>query len=231
MTAIAASPTDDRAARPWRLRLGVAAGLVLLVLVLVLLAGRWSAAGASLPGEASPAVGFARDMAAHHAQAVAMAEIMRERTTDADLRLLATDIALTQQSQIGRMRGWLDVWGLRPTGTAPRMAWMGEPRNGLMPGMATATDIERLRTAPIADAEALFLTLMIDHHLAGVAMAEGALRLDTPDEVEALARGIVTSQRSEVEILRQLLADRGRPAGSPGSGDTDTEADHQGAMP
>ena len=39
-----------------------------------------------------------------------MAEAIRDRTTDPDLKLLATDIALGQQGQIGRMSGWLDEW-------------------------------------------------------------------------------------------------------------------------
>ena len=209
MTTVAASPLRERPAPRWRLALAAATGVA--ALAVVLLVGRWSAPDHSLPGERSAAVGFARDMATHHAQAVAMAEILRDRTADPDLRLLATDIALTQQSQIGRMRGWLDVWGLRPTGTAPAMAWMGEPTDGPMPGMATAADVDRLRTAVLVDAENLFLALMIDHHLGGVAMAEAALDLEMPDEVNALARGIVTSQRSEIDVLRQLLTDRGQP--------------------
>lgn len=139
-----------------------------------------------------------------------MAEIIRDRTEDAGLRLLATDIALTQQSQIGRMRGWLDVWGLPTTGTEPRMTWMGEPATGPMPGMATAADVERLRTEPVADAENLFLRLMIEHHRAGVAMADAVLGADVPAAVSVLARGIVASQRSEIDVLRGILVDRGQ---------------------
>ena len=79
---------------------------------------------AGLPGESSVEAGFARDMSVHHAQAVAMAEAIRDRTTDPDLKLLATDIALGQQGQIGRMSGWLDEWGLNQTSTATPMAWI-----------------------------------------------------------------------------------------------------------
>jgi len=78
----------------------------------------------NLPGESSVEAGFARDMSVHHAQAVAMAEAIRDRTTDPDLKLLATDIALGQQGQIGRMSGWLDEWGLNQTSTATPMAWI-----------------------------------------------------------------------------------------------------------
>lgn len=41
-----------------------------------------------------------------------MSLIMLERARDTEIRVLATDIALTQQAQIGQVQGWLDVWGL-----------------------------------------------------------------------------------------------------------------------
>ena len=89
------------------------------------------------PGDGSAEAGFARDMMVHHAQAVGMAEIVRDKTESEDVRILATDIALTQQAQIGQMQGWLAVWGLPVAGTEPAMAWMGHPTEGRMPGMAT----------------------------------------------------------------------------------------------
>ena len=64
-------------------------------------------------------------MMVHHAQAVEMAEIVRGKTESEDVGTLAPDIALTQQGQIGQMQGWLQVWGLSPTGSEPAMSWMG----------------------------------------------------------------------------------------------------------
>ena len=52
--------------------------------------------------------GFARDMTDHHAQAVEMALIAYQRTEDEAVRLLAYDIATSQQAQIGMMAGWLE---------------------------------------------------------------------------------------------------------------------------
>jgi uncharacterized protein (DUF305 family) len=74
------------------------------------------------PADDSPAAGFAWDMMVHHAQAVEMAEIVRDRTDNPQIRTLATDIALTQQARIGQMQGWLAVWGLPPTGAEKPMA-------------------------------------------------------------------------------------------------------------
>src|SRR5690348_8354022 len=64
------------------------------------------AASASASAEGGPGVpggprgdsadaGFARDMAAHHQQAVEMSFLVRDRTKDADVRRLAYDIANT----------------------------------------------------------------------------------------------------------------------------------------
>src|SRR5215213_11235045 len=99
-------------------------GWDVVILVLVLLAGCSAGATAALlvtrlPGEGSAEAGFAHDMIVHHAQAVQMAEIVRDRTQSDDMRLLASDISLTQQAQIGIMQGWLAVWGLHITGSEP----------------------------------------------------------------------------------------------------------------
>jgi len=100
------------------------------------------------PGNDSAEAGFARDMMVHHAQAVQMAEIMRDRTKSDAIRLLASDISLTQQAQVGIMQGWLQVWGLPITGSEPAMAWMGHPTDGLMPGMATPDELDSLFKLP-----------------------------------------------------------------------------------
>src|SRR4051812_21471601 len=89
------------------------------------------------PDEDSVEAGFARDMMVHHAQAVQMAEIVRDKTESEEIRTLAADIALTQQAQIGQMQGWLQVWGLPATGYKPAMSWMGHPTEDRMPGMAS----------------------------------------------------------------------------------------------
>src|SRR3954454_13245543 len=202
--------------------------LALLVAVLWLLAlvgcGSDAASDSATPGDSSPEAGFARDMSVHHAQAVAMAEAIRDRTADPELKLLATDIALGQQGQIGRMSGWLDEWGLSIGSTRPPMAWitdsdmpempgmdMGAPEleNGLMPGMATRPQVSALSTLPVDQAETSFLQLMIAHHRAGVVMAQAILdRTDRP-EVIRLATSIVNSQQAEIELMTDMLAKRG----------------------
>lgn len=186
-------------------------GPVVACVAALVLAALWTGLAfiPSPPEEDSAAVGFSRDMRVHHEQAVQMAEILRDRTDDPAFRLLATDIALTQQAQIGRMHGWLDTWGMTPSAGGPAMAWMGDPTEGLMPGMAARATVQELQDLPLDEAERRFLSLMIDHHRGGVAMAQAALAHDVPDPVATLAESIVLSQGSEIKVMSSMLTERG----------------------
>ncbi|MFJ6270956.1 DUF305 domain-containing protein [Pseudarthrobacter oxydans] len=192
-------------------------------LVLVLLAG-WAVgrltARTGVPGEGSPEAGFARDMQTHHLQAVDMSLTVRDRTEDPEIGQLAYDIARSQQQQSGQMYGWLSVWGLPQAGSEPSMAWAGShgthggtETNGTsgvtpMPGMATPQDLARLRQADGIEAEKLYLELMIEHHGAGVEMAEAILARTDDQAVTSLARSIATAQLSEIGYMEELLAAR-----------------------
>ena len=152
-----------------------------------------------------------RDMLPHHAQAVEMALIIRDRTDDEQLRFLATDIILSQQTQIGMMGGWLDLWDLSPNLEGPMMAWMDHPveEGEPMPGMATAEQVESLRTLPVEEAEVLFFQLMIRHHQGAVHMAEAYLERGDQEEVSEFARNIIAVQDREIETMNSMLELRG----------------------
>lgn len=162
------------------------------------------------PGDDSAEAGFLRDMVTHHAQAVDMAMAIRDRTSDENLHLLATDIALTQSTGMGTMQGYLQIWDLPLTGEDKPMAWMDHPVDGLMPGMATPEQIAQLDTLPVAQAEVLFLQLMIRHHQGGVEMAEALLQRSDQPEVTLMASRIVDGQNAEIGTMNQMLTDRGQ---------------------
>ncbi|MEO3973102.1 DUF305 domain-containing protein [Streptomyces sp. CAU 1734] len=187
-------------------------------------AGDGERSGPATPSTTSAEAGFARDMSVHHQQAVEMSFIVRDRTKDEAVRSLAYDIANTQANQRGMMQGWLDLWGLpKVEADAEPMAWMagaaGDGHAGhsaaeagegaLMPGMATKAQLERLGKLSGRAAEIEYLQLMIVHHNGGVAMARGCVELCTVETERDLARGMVTGQRSEVELMVGMLAKRG----------------------
>ncbi|MDP8972321.1 MAG: DUF305 domain-containing protein [Actinomycetota bacterium] len=165
--------------------------------------------GSEAPTEDSAEAGFARDMMVHHAQAVQMAEIVRDKTESEEIRTMAADIALTQQAQIGQMQGWLAVWGLPATGREPAMTWMGHPTEGRMPGMASPEELNDLQRASPEEADVLFLQLMIPHHEAAIPMSEAVLEETDRPEVERLAGAIAASQQGEIEMMKGLLNQRG----------------------
>lgn len=188
--------------------LTVSAGAAVIVLLTALATVTVTTRILAPPGEDSVEVGFARDMIVHHAQAVEMAELIRGRTEDARIAAMASDIALTQQAQLGRMQGWLALWNRTQTVVGPRMAWMGHPADRPMPGMATRAELTTLAESEGRDAERLFLELMIDHHLAGIDMAQmAAAKTEVPD-VRRLAEAMASGQEAEVEALRALLSER-----------------------
>ena len=180
------------------------------------------------PQEGSAEAGFARDMMVHHAQAVEMAEIVRDRTENPQVRTLATDIALTQQAQIGQMQGWLAVWGLSPTGTEKPMNWMGHPMNGPMPGMASQEEIDRLGTLPPEKADELFLQLMIPHHEAAIPMARAVEERSDEPEVDLFAEKVAATQRMEVKNMQKMLEemDASPPRDEPSMDGMDMGEDH-----
>lgn len=181
--------------------------------VAALLAGLVLGRGLTDPGEELDpvAVGFAQDMATHHAQAVAMSAVAHRRVTDPALNYLAEDILTTQQGQIGIMSAWLTDAGQPQTNPGAVMAWMGDAHTGPMPGMASPAQIEQLATLPVPQLEEQYLRLMVRHHAGAVPMAAyAAAHTDSP-KVAALAENMESGQSAEIRALNGLLTDRGLP--------------------
>jgi uncharacterized protein (DUF305 family) len=193
-----------------RNRFGVATLAVVLVLGLIAgLAIGFFATRTSTPGDDSVEAGFLRDMSTHHAQAVEMSMIAHANSTNAAVVTLSGDIALTQHGQINYMQAWLRDWNLSPSSSQPPMAWMknaqGSVQNGLMPGMATPEQLATLRKATGVDLDKQFLTLMRQHHLGGIHMAQEILDESDDPDVTWLAQSMVRSQQSEINLIDSML--------------------------
>ncbi|MFJ9628381.1 DUF305 domain-containing protein [Streptomyces sp. NPDC091280] len=172
------------------------------------------------PTASSADAGFARDMAVHHQQAVEMSYIVRDRTKNVEVRRLAYDIAQTQANQRGMLLGWLDLWNLPKVSADPPMTWMGmggmaSGKDGaLMPGMATNTELKKLGSLSGKAAEIFFLQLMTDHHKGGIHMAEGCVEKCRVGVEKRLAQGMVDAQQSEIQLMADMLKERGAKARS-----------------
>jgi uncharacterized protein (DUF305 family) len=209
---VTAGAADVPAGGGPRRRFGaVALTIAVAVGLLIGYAAGWLGPRLRTPADDSVEAGFTRDMIVHHAQAVELGFIGFQRATDPDVRQLAIDIAATQQGEIGMMHAWLGAWGLDPTGSDPAMAWMPPDMrdlgdDGLMPGMADAGEMTRLRQATGKDLDILVVQLMTRHHLGGLHMIDAVLAASDRSEVVRAARTMKNVQRTEMANLNHLLA-------------------------
>ena len=204
--------------------LGVATVVVLIVgaAIGMLITKATSDSGSGSPSANSVDVGFAQDMKVHHLQAVTMAGVAREKSTDQEVHDLAFDIESTQLEQVGEMTGWLTSWTqpeLPPPDRTP-MAWMTGPSghshsdtsaSGVvrMPGMASPEELSKLKSLSGKDLDIFFLQLMLRHHQGAVPMAQYAVQHAGVGYVRDLAQKMVTAQTAEVQLMTKMLATRG----------------------
>jgi len=212
----------DESPKPRGRRVAAFAVALVLVAVGALAVGRLSTSFVSTPSNTSAAAGFARDMQVHHDQGVELAMIIRDRSSDDDIRGLAYDIATSQSNQSGQMLAWLNEWKLPQVSPEPAMTWMTRPTltgaghdhgtegahqpGDPMPGLATRAQIEQLQGLQGADAEKLFLQLMIAHHQGAIDMAKAVLDRTEVRVVIQLATSIVKAQQSEINYMNELLS-------------------------
>lgn len=167
-----------------------------------------SATGTPAIGEHNDAdVLFAQMMIPHHAQAVEMSDMLLAKD-DVDQRVheLAQQIKDAQQPEITRMSGWLEGWGEDvPDMNMGMGAGMGDMDHS-MNGMMSPEDMQALEDASGADASALFLEQMTQHHNGAIDMARIELTDGGNPETKELAQEIIDSQQAEIDMMREILA-------------------------
>lgn len=188
----------------------VALALAVAVGLLLGYAAGWLTPTLTRPGDTSAEAGFARDMTTHHTQAVQMALVAFKHGQDDAVTQLGVDIATGQQGEIGIMQTWLRQWRLDPTGSEPAMAWMPDGdrfirEGGLMPGMATKEEMDKLEAARGHELDVLFLNLMIKHHLGGIHMVDAILKQSDNDQVTEAAQRMKNTQRGELANMQSIL--------------------------
>nr|WP_246274617.1 DUF305 domain-containing protein [Phytohabitans houttuyneae] len=188
----------------------VVVALAVAVGLLLGYAAGWLTPTLTRPGDTSAEAGFARDMTTHHTQAVQMALVAFKYGQDDAVTQLGVDIATGQQGEIGIMQTWLREWRLDPTGSEPAMAWMPDGEKlvseaGLMPGMATKDEIDKLEAARGHELDVLFLNLMMKHHLGGIHMVDAILDQSSDDQVTEAAQRMKNTQQGEIDNMRSIL--------------------------
>lgn len=180
--------------------LGVVGGLI---------AGCSSAAEVDVTGTDEAAaneadVAFAQGMIPHHAQALEMARLVPERSSNSEVIELAEHIEAAQDPEIQLMSGWLEEWGAEVPDAAAA-ADHGSMDHGS--GMMTAEQLAELAGADGDEFNRLFLELMIQHHEGAIAMSEEVLASGADAGVRELAQQIIVAQQAEIDHMRALLGE------------------------
>ena len=153
--------------------------------------------------------GFLQDMRYHHDQAVDMAFHYLTKTANPHPRLLliAEEILLSQQIETGRMIQFLRSFRASEVNdTGFGMGWMGHSMPiDEMDGLASQEELDEFARASGPDSARIFATLMIEHHLGGIHMAEFAVDNASNADVRKMAQSMITGQESEVDELNRVL--------------------------
>ena len=182
----------------------VAVGLVLVCGTLGWVLGNNQAQ----PDPSDVDIGFLQDMHWHHDQATELAlTYLSDTGTDADLRVVANEILVGQNQEIGLMIQMLRNFGKADTNeTDTAMTWMGHPTPlDSMPGMATEAQLDQLQRASGPTADNLFVQLMTAHHQGGIEMATSAATNANEGMVRTFAKQIAGNQQEEINEMQQLL--------------------------
>ncbi|MFE7275620.1 DUF305 domain-containing protein [Streptomyces sp. NPDC057623] len=206
-------------ARPLARRTALAATAVTAALVLAACGGddhdrpdTGSGADRSHSAHNAQDVSFAQGMIPHHQQALEMAEMAADRASSAQVKDLAARIEKAQDPEIRTMSGWLKTWGEDVPSASPGMDHSGHSGGSDasgMPGMMGEDDMAELSKTAGRAFDALFLTLMVEHHEGAVEMAEGEKAKGEYGPATELADDVITAQSAEIKEMDKLRGKNG----------------------
>ncbi len=134
---------------------------------------------------------FAEMMIPHHEQAIVMSDLALSNTNNPEILKLAQEIKDAQNPEIDLMSSWEGV---------DASTHMGHT----MMGMLSEEEIDELKAASGSTFDRLFLEGMIKHHEGAIDMASMIDNSSNP-EVAKLGKNIISTQRAEIELMKQLL--------------------------
>jgi uncharacterized protein (DUF305 family) len=149
-------------------------------------------------------VAFMRGMIHHHAQALVMTNMVRERSDTREIPLFARRIQLSQEVEIERMEDWLTERGEQP----PTDEEHRRDHGGMMPGMLSEAELARLAAAEGRAFDVRFLRAMERHHRGALQMI-AELQADGGGMEPALGdftADVQADQGIEIARIEQLLA-------------------------
>jgi uncharacterized protein (DUF305 family) len=151
-------------------------------------------------------VAFMQGMIHHHAQALVMTSMVRDRAAGKDLTVLARRIEFAQEQEIETMERWLTS---RDEGVPDAEDHKkNHGGRGLMPGMVGHKELAKLAAADGRTFDRMFLEYMIRHHQGALTMVAQLRETDggVEPEIDLFARHVDSDQNIEINRLGGLLA-------------------------
>jgi uncharacterized protein (DUF305 family) len=145
-------------------------------------------------------VAFATNMIPHHKQAVDLAALVPDRSTDPAVVALAQQISAAQQPEIEVMKVFLVQWNENPD------AGSGHTGHGAsMQGMVDDATMSKLKSLNGAEFDKLWLESMISHHQGAIEMAKAEIANGENVDAKSLAQNIVKTQEAEIGQMKQMV--------------------------
>lgn len=140
-------------------------------------------------------IAFARNMIPHQEQAVQMAQMVPNNTTNPQVIAMATQIVSTQMPGVQAFRTFLMKWQDAGNDSAGHDAR----------GMVDANTMDKLQSLTGPEFDRLWLTSMIAHNNGAIAMAQDEAGHGRNPDVIYLARSIIATQQPEIDQMKKML--------------------------
>jgi uncharacterized protein (DUF305 family) len=188
-------------------KITVGALAVAIVLVLVVGFGSYQKMQSTKKADQASAMAeqqFMEQMTSHHADAIQMAEMAKEKAKNGQVKSLAAGIITAQNKEITDMKSWYKQWFGKDL---PAMA--------AMPGMMMDDGMDMGKLSSATDFDLEFVNQMVPHHQKAVQMAKDILTKAKHSELKKMANDVVTSQTMEIQEMQQLQTEfQDNPAGT-----------------
>jgi uncharacterized protein (DUF305 family) len=150
-------------------------------------------------------VAYAQSMVPHVAQGTELAEMVPGRTANPALAQLALTMDNADVEESGQLVGQLHLWRAPVPGEISSDDGPGAGMS-MMPGMADAATLDRLRGLSGAAFDQAWLTVMIAHHQGGVDVSRDYLARGGTPALAGLAQTQVQVGSAQIDRMRALQA-------------------------
>lgn len=148
---------------------------------------------------------FATNMIPHHEQAIELAAMVPDRSTNADVIALAAKISAEQEPEIKALRVFLVQWDENPDDDVSQGQHGGHGGHGAMAGMVDEATMTKLQSLRGTEFDTLWLQSMISHHQGAIEMAEAEVANGQNEDVKRMAQTMIDTQQAEIAQMNQML--------------------------